>query len=341
VKLGTGRLILKSLVLLLVVSTFFSQKSLGLDDKPSAPSAPKIDSSNFRQESISLEVKDLTPKFLQFYEAAVAAKADPEQRWKLWQQYYGFAAVPPTAQGQVMARKMLDEAWPNYPKVIDQIRAGAAGMKPEPLPILKEVAQFLQLTRPIKIKLVVYVGMMEGNAFSAGVQDGYQIVCIPVEITPEQRELILIHELTHAVHITAAGLSGSWTRSIAVTMLQEGLAIRTAQALRPQHKAETYIEFTPGWLAKCAGKRGEILAGIRPNLSDGSSEAVTRFTVGSGSTGLEREAYYAGWLAVERMVKDGMTLAQIAHLPEGEIVARVDKSIQSLQAESAGSAGGR
>jgi hypothetical protein len=335
---GPRRLTLNLLILPLVLSYFAAQKSFALDEKAASPAqAKQVSGNNPSQELVSLEVKDLTPKFLNFYDAAVAEKADPERRWQLWQQYYGFAAVPPTPQGQVMARKMLDEAWPNYPKVIDQIRAGAAGMRPEPLPILKEVAQFLQLTSPIKIKLVVYVGMMEGNAFSAGLKDGYQIVCIPVEMAPEQRELVLIHELTHAVHITAAGLSGAWTRSIAQTMLQEGLAVSTAQALRPGHKPESYIEFSPGWLAKCEGKRREILAGIRPSLTDNSSDAVTKFTVGSGTTGLEREAYYAGWLVVERMVKDGMTLAQIAHVPEGEVAANVDRAIRSLQSEAAGS----
>src|SRR5260370_33252092 len=48
----------------------------------------------------SIEVVDLTPRFLKFYETAIAEKASPEPRWQLWQQLYGFAAVPPTPGGK-------------------------------------------------------------------------------------------------------------------------------------------------------------------------------------------------------------------------------------------------
>jgi len=38
---------------------------------------------------------------------------------------YHFAAVPPTPEGDKMARDLLDRAWDRYPSVLEQIRLGA------------------------------------------------------------------------------------------------------------------------------------------------------------------------------------------------------------------------
>src|SRR3712207_6375486 len=85
-----------------------------------------------RAPALSVEVVDLTPRFIKFYETAIAEKADPQRRWQLWQQLYGFAAVPPTPEGKTMARTLLDKAWSQYPKVMARIRQGAAVLKPSP-----------------------------------------------------------------------------------------------------------------------------------------------------------------------------------------------------------------
>jgi hypothetical protein len=55
----------------------------------------------------TLEVVDMTPRFIDFYQAAAAA--DRETRWALWNEKYGFAAVPPTPEG------MKQPAWSAKP----------------------------------------------------------------------------------------------------------------------------------------------------------------------------------------------------------------------------------
>src|SRR5690606_26832582 len=62
-----------------------------------------------------LDVIDLTPRFLDFYERASHEGLDPDARWTLWQEAYGFAAVPPTPEGSRAARALLDAAWDRYP----------------------------------------------------------------------------------------------------------------------------------------------------------------------------------------------------------------------------------
>jgi hypothetical protein len=128
---------------------------------------------------VELEVVDLTPRFLAFYEAAAGDRAGPE---RCWQEGYGFAAVPPTPQGRELARRLLDQAWDRYPEVMDRIRAGAAGLQPAPLPVLERVAALLDCPA-VAVRLVVFVGFLEGNAFGYG-HEGRPTVCIPVEQAP-------------------------------------------------------------------------------------------------------------------------------------------------------------
>src|SRR5665213_659818 len=80
---------------------------------------------------LNLTIKDLTPKFLTFYNEAVKEHASPERRWELWKKDYDFAAVPPTPEGEEMAKKLLNNAWSRYPAVLDRIRKGAAGLTPD------------------------------------------------------------------------------------------------------------------------------------------------------------------------------------------------------------------
>ena len=47
----------------------------------------------------SVEIVNLVPKFLEFYTMAQEKNADEEQRWRLWQEQYHFAAVPPGQEG--------------------------------------------------------------------------------------------------------------------------------------------------------------------------------------------------------------------------------------------------
>lgn len=267
---------------------------------------------------VNLEIRDLTPKFLDFYEAALREQADPERRWQLWQERYGFAAVPPTPEGQSIARRLLDEAWPKYPTVMDQIRAGAAGLVPEPRPVLEAVTGLLGCRGTVKIRLVIYVGGLENNAFAAG--DGeVTAVCLPVEQDPESRAVTMAHEFTHAVHRVTAGLGLGWERSIAETIILEGLACRTSQAVVPGQPEAAYIETKPGWLAEADARRERIFAGLMPHLEASDSGSVFRFTMGEGTTGLEREAYYAGWVLVGRWLSAGRSLAALAAVPSAEM----------------------
>jgi hypothetical protein len=63
------------------------------------------------------------------------------------------------------------------------------------------------------------------------------------------------------------------------------------------------------------------------------SEDVMRFTMGTGPAGVEREAYYAGWLVVGHWLRQGMTPAEIARIRERDAPTRVAAAITQMLSE--------
>lgn len=279
-----------------------------------------------------VQVMDLTPKFLNFYRAANARRLSEDQRFALWKKDYGFAAVPPTADGDRIARQLLDKAWPRYPKAQPLIERGAAGLEPSPKATLTKVEALLKPTKPVRLKLIVYVGAFEGNAFTVG-KDGVATVAVPVEISAQARGPVMTHEFVHAVQISMGTMSGGWERSIGETILAEGLAMRVTQHLYPRHPSTEFVETPdePGWLGRADKLRPALLRDVRSVLSSTKSDDVFRFTMGKGPAGIDREAYYVGWEVVGYWLSHGLTYADIARIPEGQAPQRVAEAIDALQ----------
>lgn len=281
---------------------------------------------------LEVRVNDLTPGFLTFYEAAVEENADADRRWQLWKEHYDFAALPPVPERDSIARELLDDAWPRYPDVIERIQAGVDGMAPAPEPLLQEVAAEFGMEEALRVDLLVYVGALEGNAFFAP-QEGRLVVAVPIEEESADRTRSLVHEFTHAVHHTLADLSEGWERTVARTLFSEGLANRATEKLLPGGTPAFYLDGRPGWFEEAAARGGEILEGILPYVRDDDSEQVMRFTMGTGTTGIEREAYYAGWVVVGHLLESGHTLGELARVPEDEVTALVEQALTELTSE--------
>jgi hypothetical protein len=280
---------------------------------------------------VNLTVRDLTPKFLAFYDAATGEHAGEAKRWELWRKLYGFAAVPPGPEGEAMARKMLDAAWPRYASALRTIREGAAGIQPPPQEILQSVANLLNASVPVKATLVIFVGDFSGNAFTAPGADG-PTVAIPVE--GSGAALSMTHEFTHVVEAEQAHLSLDWTRSIAHTIFVEGLAMRATEKLHPGLAAKDYVgEYSPDWFARARAKRAAILADIEPHLGDSDSAAVMKYTMGTGGAGIDREAYYAGWIVMGDLLKHGWSFPGLARVSDAEMVKLVGDSLERLKKE--------
>lgn len=286
-----------------------------------------IKPSNAQSKSlVEVTVKDLTPKFLAFYEASSRSAVDPETKWTLWKQMYDYAAVPPTPQGDAIARQLLDSAWPRYASALDRIGLGSGAIRPTPLEMMKKVAAVLDAAGPIRATVIVYVGGFENNAFTSPGAAGIPVVSIPVESPVADK--LMAHEFTHVIEAEQAGLSVTWQRTIAQTVFAEGLAMRVTQKLLPGLADKEYIgEFSPDWFNRSTAKRIEILEDIEAHLNESSDAAVYRYTMGRGGAGLEREAYYTGWLVVGDLLDHGWTLSSLAHSKNATITRLVRESI--------------
>jgi hypothetical protein len=280
-----------------------------------------------------VEIVDLTGRFLAFYDSATARHADPDLRWQLWRRLYNFAAAPPTPFGDSLARQLLDSAWTKYPAALATIEQGPAGLGISPDSGLERVLGLLKCGDSVKVRVTVFVGDFEGNAFAAGVTNGRSNIAIPVEAGNHVRSLI--HEFTHAVHRAGcAPFRPGHGGSLAELVVTEGLAMHVVQAALPGYDDEFYTAAAPGWLAAARTRRTEILAGVRAHLNDSSPDVWRRFTYGKGVTGLSREAYYAGWEVVGAMLRDGRSLHEIATLRPSEYATVVGGVIDNLVASS-------
>lgn len=245
---------------------------------------------------------------------------DNERRWALWQEHYNFAAVPPGEEGKTIARNLLDSAWGNYAEHLSFIES----WKPNEEKIrqyLKEVKKLLGYEQPINLVVVYFVGGFENNPFVAPYDQERLALCLPIE--NGDSDILLSHELTHIVHSQTANLTAGWERTIASTVLQEGLATQVSKFFVPGHPDERYIEHKQGWFQSCKENRAEIMNGIVPFLEDSSSKAVTKFTFGNGTTNHEREAYYVGWEFVRLLLAQGVTFKEMASVQEKDIPSYV------------------
>lgn len=315
-----------------VLVTALAVVSTAVQPAAAGPAPAKVEAKRtvMVEGDLKVTVIDLSPRFLDFY-AAARSEPDPDRRFALWKSKYGFAAVPPGPQGEAISRELLDEAWPRYAAALPTLEAGARAMRPDPLSVLRSVSAILDLKGPAEVRVTAFVGGFEGNAFAARDEDG-PIVAMPLEMSAEDRAVVFAHEMAHAAHMLVADLSGGWERSIGATALQEGLAMHVAREVAPGRPVEAYVEHRAGWFAEVQGRRQEILEGILPHLAATDGERVFQFTMGDGSAGFQREAYLAGWLVVERLRAKGMSLAQIARIPEEDMPQVVADTIREILA---------
>ena len=273
----------------------------------------------------NIEVKNLVPRFLNFYRLALGH--DAESRFTLWKEHYGFAAVPPGEQGEQVARQLLGTAWDKYAKVIPLLEQWSPDTETVQQ-YLSKIKSALAYSEPVDVVLIFFVGMFDGNAFAAPYGDRMAI-CLPIEAG--ESSITLVHELTHLVHGKLTASAMSWEKTVAEMIFQEGLATQLSKHLVPNEQEEAYVEHQPGWLQDCRADEKQIVHGIRPYLQERSAETVIRFTMGTGTTGRQREGYFAGWKLIGDLLADGWSFADIARVREENMTDVLRKYIDLVQ----------
>jgi hypothetical protein len=275
----------------------------------------------------TLDISDRVPKFEKFY--ADAQGLDEAARWALWKKEYGIAAVPPTPEGDTMARAQLDAAWTNYAALIPRLPAMEAGAERAAHDLFAAVNK-LYATGPVVIhtRVVLFVGQFDGNEYTVPPMGGQPAtVVMPVE-NPALK-LQLAHEMSHSVHFQIADVKNSFGAPIGETIFLEGLAMHAAKALVPGLPDASYTELTsePGWLARCSANKAAVMTGILPNLNKAGPDVATKFTFGKGTTGMDRELYCAGWFVVGKLLASGTSFPKLARIPEDKMIAIVRQAM--------------
>lgn len=275
-----------------------------------------------------LHVLNLAPKFLRFYAAASSPSVTEAQRWALWRKDYGVAAVPPTPEGLDLARKQLDAVWTRYGKLIPTIDRRELAAERDAREMLPRVRALLgRREEDTPVDLVLFVGQFDGNEFTVPPRhpgDPPSVV-MPIE-TPNIR-YALTQELMHAVQIDADGLRNGFNAPLGETVLTVGLAMRGTERILPGASPSLYTWRSPQWLHRCLRDSAAILRGIRPFVTKADPATTTRFTYGTGTTGLESEAYCAGWVLVGRLLDSGYSFSKLAKMPESEMPAFVSSML--------------
>jgi hypothetical protein len=269
-----------------------------------------------RHPSWVVMVEDVSPKFVDFYDAAAQPGVTPDQRWALWKSKYGFAAVPPIPTRDKIAREQLEEAWPKYASAMPRLRRGAAGLAPNPQLRLNAVASLLGAQVPLRIRLIAFVGYFHRNAFATGFQKGVSTIAIPLEDSDREHALDMTHEFTHAVQ---RQIGKGWDQqSVASAIFSEGLAMHVTEKLEPGLPANAYATSSPEWLQSCQARLAQVFAELRPHLPDQGAEAVANFVYQTGSAGIDREIYCAGWVFVGDLQRHGFSLRRLGAMSRAE-----------------------
>lgn len=143
----------------------------------------------------------------------------------------------------------------------------------------------------------------------------------------------LTQEFIHAVQIDIDHLHNGFNAPLGETILTVGLAMRGTEHLLPGHTSSLYTWRPNEWLRQCLRRSRIILKGIQPYLARSDSDNTTRFTYGTGMTGLKSEAYCAaGWVLVGNLLHDGYTYADLARLPEADMARFADSKIAEMLA---------
>jgi len=279
-----------------------------------------------------LDVVDRVPKFVSFYEAASRTASSEQERWDLWQRLDGIAAVPPGPDGQAMARRLLDAAWPRYDALVPRLSALTTDVTEDAQSDFSKINElYADSDTAIETRLVLYVGQFDNNSYSIPpATDSPATVVFPVENV--LGTLALAHELAHTVNAQLSHAQNGFGQPVGETVFLEGLAMHTAQAVVPGLPDASYVS-TPGddaWMPSCVSKRKQIIAGIAPYLSKSGREVAMKFTFGQGTTGMDREAYCAGWFAVAYLLKHGHTFPELARIPESQMIAVVREAIERM-----------
>ena len=276
-------------------------------------------------KAVTVELRDYGPEFAAGFES-LAGSEDASLRLKLWNQQTQAAAFLSTQTPQAELEAKIQASWPRYAQNLNILKAGFAALKPSPVEAMNRINRELRFKESLKLSFVAYAGLFDNRVFST-VEDGVGTLYLPLEAGGETIAPAIARE--YAKIAIRQQMGSPANQPLAERIVREGLALRMARAALAELPEERF--FQPGELAAFQAKRKQILAGVRPLLSDSSPETVNRFASGKGATALPGEDIYAGYLIVGQWLSSKLDMDYIKKIPRNELAGSVARVIDVLQ----------
>ncbi|MDK2124276.1 hypothetical protein [Parachitinimonas caeni] len=297
---------------------------------------------------IEMSLKDMTPLFIDFYDAAttpvvvpsppaapkppatasapaptpappaapVKAMPNAEQRFNAWKKYYNFTVQ----ENDEALRKELDAKFDRYAAVMKQIEGGYDTMEPKPDALNTALAAQYLPEKGMSIGFVTYVGLFEGKVMSK-IEEGKQKIYLPLEVTPEQRALPLARILADNMQNTIVAWPNGNPRNLAEWVVAEGVKAHVLQNVVPGKTQAEYMDVPADWLANAQGKQADIFKEMVPLLKDSGA------TIETYRKDKLNEARLAGWVAVEAFLKKKARLADMIRQSPADIIRLTDMAL--------------
>ena len=276
-------------------------------------------------KAVTVELRDYAPEFAAGFES-LAGSDDAALRLKLWNQQTQAASFLATQMPQAELETKVQALWPRYAQNLNLLKAGFAALKPSPVEAMNRINRELRFKESLKLSFVAYAGLFDNRVFST-VEDGVGTLYLPLEAGGETIAPAIARE--YAKIAIRQQMGSPANQPLAERIVREGLALRMARAALPELPEERF--FQPGELAAFQAKRKQILAGVRPLLSDSNPETVNRFANGKGPNGLPGEDIYAGYLVVGQWLSSKLDMDYIKKIPRNEVAGSVTRVIDVLQ----------
>lgn len=273
--------------------------------------------------ALNLAVRDLTPRFLDFYESAikppppppappappvpangkaaapvapvapaapVPVEAETDRRWRFYKQFYNFS----TQSDEAQARSALEAAWPKYASAIKQIEAGFNGLTPPPEAVINSLAGQFILESPLSLRLVAYVGTFDGTVWSQA-EDSVINIYLPLEVDANTRGLPMARLLGRLMLDKSAAWAGK-PRNLAEFIVGEAVLARAMQEAVPGKTPAQYLDISPEAYARVMAGRAQIFKGIGDKLK---SANIADYQSGDKLA----DARVAGWMLTDILLK--------------------------------------
>lgn len=292
--------------------------------------------------ALNLSVRDLSPNFVDFYDAAskpLPAPAAPatapangaaapapapvesweDRRWRYFKKAYDFSAqASPEA-----ARSALEAAWPRYAAVMPQIESGFDGIASEPSRLLDSLSKQFVLDKAMNLRVVTYVGAFEGRVWS-DVEADIRNIYLPLEVSSEVRTLPAARLFGEAI-LARAAVWGDSPRNLAELVVGEGVLAQGVATAVPGKSLEQYLKVSSEELAALRARRKAILSAILPKLGDGSPATLAAYRGPQAA-----EARFAGWLLVEAFAKKKARYSDMIRQKPADLVKASQSTMASI-----------